>query len=66
MRSYWLSLTLVAVFIFGYTAIVLNSQRAPQKSEVPHASAETQPREPAAQAASTEVKTDASAATNVN
>ncbi len=51
MRSYWLSLTLVAVFIIGYTAIVLNSHATPSKSEAPRASTELQPREPAAQAA---------------
>jgi hypothetical protein len=54
MRSYWLSFTFIAVFIFGYTAIVLNSRTTPSKSEIPRASADTQPREPAAQAATTD------------
>jgi hypothetical protein len=56
MRSYWMSLTLVAVLLLGYTAIVLNShsQNGQPKMEAPRASAELQPREPAAQAAVTD------------
>lgn len=48
MRSYIMSLTLVACVLGGYTAMVMTSKR-PVQTEVqkPHASAETEPREPA-------------------
>jgi|GEM_PF-6028655 len=61
MRSYWLSMSLVAGLLLGYTAIVLNSHSAPSKAE--HATTNpSQPREPAA--ASTAAAIEASS--NVN
>ena len=60
MRSYWMSLTLVAVVLCGYSAIVFTSRTANQKAE--RIANPSEPREPAA--AATAATTEAS--TNVN
>lgn len=58
MRSYIMSLTLVACVLGGYTAVVLTSNRTaaanPTSTELqkPHASAETDSREPASKTTS--------------
>lgn len=56
MRSYIMSLTLVACVLGGYTAVVLTSKKPAVvdsniESQKPHASADTDSREPAATAA---------------